>query len=109
MIKVGDSWKYFKGESDPGSDWNTILFDDLSWTEGPTGIGYGDSDAATELSDMGGNYVSVYARKEFSVIDHAAVTGMTLNMDFDDGFVAYLNGVEVARDNISETPRFLIV
>jgi len=43
------------------------------------------------------NYISVYARKTFTVSDASAVTGMTLRMDYDDGFVAYINGQEVAR------------
>jgi chitodextrinase len=67
---------------------------------GPTGIGFGDGDDATVLSGMMGNYSSVYARKAFNLSDVATITGMRLRMDYDDGFVAYINGQEVTRANM---------
>ncbi len=100
-INVGDIWKYFKGTSNPGSGWNDVGFNDSGWLQGPTGIGYGDGDDATVLSDMRNNYKTVYARKTFNISNASAVTGMTFNMDYDDGFVAYINGVEVARRKMS--------
>ena len=103
-ILEGDNWRYFKGTEEPPLDWADIGFEDSTWLEGPTGIGYGDGDDATELTDMLNNYLSVYARKEFAVSDPSAITGLDLSMDYDDGFVAYLNGVEVARNNVSGTP-----
>ena len=39
---------------------------------------------------------SAYIRVLFTVNDPAEVTGLTLLMRYDDGFVAYLNGVEIA-------------
>lgn len=38
----------------------------------------------------------MYMRYPFQVTDPNALKGLTLHK-FDDGFVAYLNGVEVAR------------
>ncbi len=46
---------------------------------------------------MRGNYKTVYARKTFNISDASTATGMTLRIDYDDGFVAYINGQEVAR------------
>jgi hypothetical protein len=103
-IDEGDEWRYFKGDSAPSSSWNQIGFDDSAWLIGESGFGFGDGDDGTVLSDMQNSYVSVYARKEFTVADPGAVTGLELSMDYDDGFVAYLNGTEVARDNVSGTP-----
>ncbi len=103
-IAEGDVWRYFKGNSEPPAGWNNIGFDDSSWPTGPSGFGYGDGDDATILSDMLGAYVSVYIRHEFTVQDPDQVTDMVLTVDYDDGFVAYLNGVEVARANISGSP-----
>ena len=103
VIAVGDTWKYFKGTSAPPAGWNTIAFSDASWLSGPTGIGYGDGDDATVLSDMQNSYLSVFARKTFSVGTPASVAGLTLTIDWDDGYVAYLNGTEVARANMSST------
>ncbi len=103
-IEVGNDWRYFKGTEEPLSNWNEIGFDDSGWLIGPTGIGYGDGDDATELTDMQHNYFSVYARRKFTITDPGTVTGLLLSMDYDDGFVAYLNGVEVARANMTGAP-----
>jgi hypothetical protein len=99
-IDTGDTWKYFKGTSDPGAGWDDVSFDDSAWLDGATGIGYGDFDDATELTDMMNNYMTVYTRKTFNVSDTSVVTGMTLRMDYDDGFVSYINGQEVTRANM---------
>ncbi len=39
---------------------------------------------------MRGNYKTVYARKTFNISDASTATGMTLRIDYDDGFVAYI-------------------
>jgi trimeric autotransporter adhesin len=105
VIAVGAVWRYFKGTSAPPSGWAGSSFNDSAWLSGATGIGYGDSDDATVLSDMQNNYASVFARRAFTIPDAAAVTRLTLTIDFDDGYVAYLNGTEVARSNMpSGTP-----
>jgi hypothetical protein len=47
---------------------------------------------------------SVYARIEFNFNNKASnVNAVTLKMKYDDGFVAYLNGFEIARANAPET------
>ena len=101
VINIGDIWNYFKGvSSNPGSGWNGLGFDDSGWLAGATGIGYGDGDDATVLSDMRNSYKTVYMRKTFNISSASSVTGMTFSIDYDDGFVAYINGVEVARANM---------
>ena len=99
-ILVGTTWAYFKGTVAPPANWNTNAFNDASWLTGPSGIGYGDGDDATTLSDMQNSYTTVYTRRQFDVANPAAIGGLELRADYDDGFVAYLNGVEVARRNI---------
>ena len=42
----------------------------------------------------------------FNVDDPAAMHNMTLRMKYDDAFVAYINGTEVARANFDGTPAF---
>ncbi|MEW6237161.1 MAG: lamin tail domain-containing protein [Candidatus Omnitrophota bacterium] len=97
IIKTGQNWRYFKGKSEPPSNWRALDFDASSWLEGPSGFGFGDNDDATVLSDMQNAYYSVYIRKEFDIADPTGFTIMQLGVDYDDGFVAYLNGVEIAR------------
>ncbi len=99
LINQGDTWRYFRGTSFP-SGWTTNGFDDSGWLTGPSGFGYGDSDDATVLSDMQNSYVTVFTRREFIVTNPTALVAMTLGADYDDGFVAYINGVEVTRRNV---------
>ena len=43
---------------------------------------------------------SMYTRTEFTIDDASpSFDSLQLNVRYDDGFIAYLNGVEVARDN----------
>ncbi len=96
VVSAGDTWSWFPGYSQPASAWNTQGFDDSSWLTGPGGIGYGDGDDMT-VTD---NVPSVYLRRDFTLHDISAISVLYLFVDFDDGFVAYLNGHEIARANI---------
>lgn len=107
-IQVGDEWRYFKGTAEPSpgnlTAWRQIAFDDSSWATGGTGIGYADCTPATVLGDMLNGYVSVYARKKFTISNPANISSLTMTVDYDDGFVAYINGVEVARQYVTGNP-----
>lgn len=87
------TWKYFPGTSDPGLLWNTLNYDDTSWPAGRGSIGYGDGDDRTVIQPV----LSVFLRKKFTIADLDDIEQVLLHVDYDDGFVAYLNGVEVAR------------
>lgn len=50
------------------------------------------------------NYMSVYTRRTFNVTNPAAIAYVTIAADYDDGFIAYINGVEVARRNMPADP-----
>lgn len=49
---------------------------------------------------------SAYLRIPFDVEDPTELESLALNMRYDDGFVAYLNGQEIARDNAPEQLTF---
>ena len=51
-------------------------------------------------SSAAGNYLTVYFRKTLNVTDPAAFTSLSIELQFDDGFVAYINGTEVTRFNM---------
>jgi len=115
FIDVGTQGRYFKGkqEPSPGPDgkattaWTQVGFNDdpatTAWLEGPNGYGY--SNAADELqyigtvlSDMSGNYISIYARLRFtlSASQIVSLTQLQAEVRYDDGYVLYLNGTRVA-------------
>ena len=103
-IELGDYWRYFKGSQEPPADWNQVEFDDSSWYLGASGFGYADKDDTTSITYMRGNYISIYTRIDFFIEDPGLVGLLNLEIDFDDGFVAYLNGVEVWRRNMTGDP-----
>jgi hypothetical protein len=53
---------------------------------------------------MKGHSPSAYVRIPFSVESVAQLDSLQLRIRYDDGFVAYLNGVEVARRNAPASP-----
>ncbi|MGI9429264.1 MAG: CotH kinase family protein, partial [Bythopirellula sp.] len=57
-------------------------------------------------NDMQGQNASLYLRQSFDVADPVSVAGLTLRMQYDDGFIAYLNGTVVASSNAPVSPVF---
>lgn len=86
-------WRYWPGTSAPGANWHTPAFNDQLWQEGRGGIGYGDGDDRTVISPV----ISVFLRRKFMITNRDKIKDALLHIDYDDGYIAYLNGVEVAR------------
>ncbi len=89
-------WRYRPGTSEPPGDWALTSFVDSGWAQGTGGIGYADGDDNTIISPV----ASVHLRRKFVVTDTSKLESAILHADYDDAFVAYLNGVEIARANI---------
>ena len=99
------------GADVPAASWTAAEYDDAAWTKLNTGVGYDDDpndgdfgpliNANGDASAMQGKTASGYFRSEFEIAGDALPTFKTLDMalNYDDGFVAYLNGSEVARVN----------
>lgn len=107
LVETGQVWRYLPGTtapSEPAEAWTQLDFDDSAWLTGEAGFGYGDDDDATVLDDMRNNYVTVYVRKTFSASSPIGEGMLELEIDYDDGFIAYLNGREVARRHMPDGP-----
>ena len=103
VVLPGDIWNYLVPTSQPNANWNQSIFVSSIWSSGPSGFGFGDDDDATVISPT----MSVYIRKNIEITDVSAIEFMILDIDYDDGFVAYLNGHEIARNLVSgEVPGF---
>jgi len=72
------------------------------WALGPAGFGYGDGDDATVLDGMQNQYGSLATRCLVKAPAEANAE-LVLKVNFDDGFVAWLGGKEVARRNVVES------
>jgi hypothetical protein len=109
FIESGDDWQYLDDGSNQGSAWRAPGFDDSAWAAGPSQLGYGDGDEATTVG-FGGNssnkHITTYFRKTFTISDPASFASFALNFTYDDSIAIYLNGTEVARENITANPAF---
>ena len=98
-----------------GLAWTAVEFNDASWTNGTTGIGYDRQTAGVNYLPLIGlnveammypNNPTLYARVPFIVANPGDWSGLTLRVKFEDGFIAYLNGQEVARSNAPASATF---
>ncbi len=100
IVKDNSTWYYQIPTSASSPEWINPSFTVNSWLQGNGGFGYGDADDNTVLPSSA---VSVYTRIEFNITNINQIVAMALHFDYDDGFVAYLNGTEVARNGLSGT------
>ncbi len=88
-----------------GLAWTERGFDDAAWTDLPSAIGYERSSGYEDEiegdveSILFGVNSSIFVRIPFDGRAAADADALTLWVQFDDGFVAYLNGEEIARRN----------
>jgi len=91
LVNENSTWKYTSG-TQLYYDWMEPSFNDGGWSSGAGGFGNGDGDDNTSI-----NSSRFYLRKNFNVVDKEVIANLVFAMDFDDGFIAYLNGIEIAR------------
>jgi hypothetical protein len=117
LVEHTNIWRWHKGTNAPQTNWQSVADASLNtdWGSGPGGFGY-STDTANEtnqcrtvLSDMRGaaatNYPTFYIRRTFTVGGGVDTNlHLQLTVDYDDAFVAYLDGVEVARSANTPTP-----
>lgn len=97
-VREEDVWRWINPEAGTPVNWMKPGFDDRKWNSGQGGFGYGDGDERTVFPM---DKVSVYTRISFEISDVSKIVASTLHVDYDDGFVAYLNGIEIARANMT--------
>jgi hypothetical protein len=97
---------FVPGDNTLGDTWAAVDFDDTAWELGTNGIGYQNEliDDYTDLitttvkpSDVVAGAATIMTRTEFDVADLADIDDFVLQVKYDDAYVAYLNGTEVAR------------
>lgn len=114
FVDSGDIWNYLDDASNQGTNWRASAFNDTSWESGPSQLGYGDGDEATVVDfvdvdpGQGGDQknATTYFRKTFTIADPTVFEDYTLNFTYDDSIVIYLNGQQVAIENIGSNPTF---
>jgi hypothetical protein len=108
---IGVNGNYFNGQIDEVAVYYRALSsaEVLSLYQGGTNafgvsvVPYIRTDVAAAMSNIN---ASAYIRLPFTIDDPSNVQLLSLKMRYDDGFVAYLNGIELARVNAPGTPAF---
>lgn len=101
VVLPNDAFLYTVPTNEPVSYWIQTGYTPSGWSTGSSGFGYGDGDDTTEIPSP---QISVFMRRDFELSNVTDINRLVLDMDYDDGFVAYINGVEVARDLVSGSP-----
>ena len=109
VIAKGDVWKYSDAGAKPAENWADSDYDDSAWSSGASRLGFASSGTfGTTLNryvgggSSGPQVTTYYFRKTFTMPAGAElITEMKASLDCDDGYIAYINGVEVKRDQVS--------
>ncbi len=67
------------------------------WKKGPSGFGYGDGDDRTEIPEMEDEFERIYIARKFELDSLPPGEPLRLLIRYDDAFVAWINGTEIAR------------
>ncbi len=102
LVGAGASWQWRYAATAPGGGWAGPGFDDSSWSSGTGPFGFGSTLVNTDIGDGAPSPrpLSAQFRTSFEVADVGALGAHELTFVADDGVVVYLNGVEVARQNL---------
>jgi hypothetical protein len=112
VVPKGAAARYFVPTDDSlANRWTSPDFDDAGWRAGTTGFGFDlnagsafspwiSTDVKDLLAGASPQRSGLFIRIPFVVDDLKALANLTLQVRYDDGFVAYLNGSEIARRGI---------
>jgi hypothetical protein len=97
----GSSFNYLKGIDavNLSADWYKRDFDDSGWLTGNAPLRYGKGTGGTQFSDMRNSYSTIYLRSTFTAQSVGNIKKMKFTSNFDDGFVIWINGIEILRQN----------
>ncbi len=100
LVAAGAQWQYLADGTDPGITWR-VPGTPLGWPAAVGSFGAGPHGHATTVPTTG---VTQYFATDFTVADRGQVGVIELTIRRDDGFVAFLNGQEIARSNMPFGP-----
>lgn len=115
LLPLGADARYLVPRDDAlGETWRAANFDDASWRSGASGIGFDTKSIPTFLdliaTDVGGIMrgvnASMFLRMTFEIEDLDAIDILKLRIHFESGFVAFVNGVEIARDSAPQNLQY---
>ena len=85
-----DDWKVYTANEAVAADWNTVNFNDASWT-------------VTKAANIGrSEAITVYIRRDITLDDVSNYQVLNVRVKYAGGVVAYFNGRKVARFNLED-------
>jgi cysteine-rich repeat protein len=102
LVAAGSPMVYLANTANPGigTTWTAEAFTPSGWSSGSYGIGYDTAGSANALFAQAvpsSSTTSIYTRATFTIADVSQVSSLHLGADWDDGYIAWINGVEVFR------------
>ena len=97
LVQSGDVWSYKSDATDPGTEWRQPGFDASAWPTGPSQLGWGNRGETTSVPS---GVLTQYYLRHITIADPSSMQQLTLRLKRDDGAAVYINGTEVARDNL---------
>lgn len=102
LITPNSSWKFDDdGVADAG--WETSEFNDEAWRTATSPLGYGERYLNEPFLKKG--QIDYFLRHDFMIKERTAIRSLTLRARYDDAFIVYLNGQELARSHAMDGSR----
>jgi len=101
IVAAGSAMRYLANSLAPnlGVTWTVAEFNDASWSAGTYGTGYETATGAAALiaTPVAPGSASIYTRATFDIATPGDIVRIWVGADFDDGWIVWINGVEVYR------------
>jgi len=109
------NWKYDDNDINFSDSWVNLTYDDSNWSSGDAYLGYNESLITTSLDYTANNHskdnktITYYFRKNFNITNKSSLEKIEFNIDYDDGYVAYLNGYHLVNSTGSSRDHYTYV
>lgn len=113
LIEKNSTWKFDDSNTDLGTAWSAADYDDSTWKTGAGPLGYPGTETIAPFGKVGDGttvanankpnaFITYYFRNTFDLAesDLGEITQLDLTVGYDDGYVMYINGTEVRRDDM---------
>ncbi len=109
LVETAAIWQFLALEEGalPPPFWETSEFDHSDWRTGPSPLGFGESDLATDVRVGRPDHspiASVCFRHRFRVAAEPTAQPMLVRLRCDDGAIVFLNGAEILRVHLPDGP-----
>lgn len=107
LVASDATWKWWYQSTPVGADWAQPSFDDSGWKSGGAVLGWGTGSVVTGIDTFATTQdrpLTAYFRRTVTIADPSTLGSVKLTAVANDGAAIYVNGVEVARQNLPSGP-----